>query len=161
MVSVVEEEFSNKTLKSTITQEDALPMLAAVAVGESALRSDIENCKTKGDGGRSVGLGQVMRGPNWKGHSQREICTNRRLQLMLSLHVLDACWQRSLKADAAFRCYTAGDPSKNSYSAVHEYRMYRNVKRRVDTVIASQKIQACCASGLASFYVREKNTCDL
>jgi hypothetical protein len=161
MVSVVEEEFSKGSLRSTLTQADALSMLAAVAVGESSLRSDIENCKTTGDGGRSVGLGQVMRGPNWKGHSRSEICTSRRLQLRLALHVLDACWQRTPKADASFRCYTAGDPNKNSYAARHEYKTFKKVRSSVNSVMMNQNVQACCASGISTFYVREKNTCDL
>jgi hypothetical protein len=161
MVSVVDEEFSNGTLKSAITQEDALSMLAAVAVGESSLRSDIENCKTTGDGGRSVGLGQVMRGPNWKGHSRNEICTSRRLQLRLALHVLDACWQRTARPDASFRCYTAGDPNKNSYAAKHEYMTFKRVRSSMNNSIAGQSVQTCCAGGISTFYVREKNTCDL
>jgi hypothetical protein len=161
MVSVVEEEFSKGSLRSTLTQADALSMLAAVAVGESSLRSDIENCKTTGDGGRSVGLGQVMRGPNWKGHSRSEICTSRRLQLRLALHVLDACWQRTPKADASFRCYTAGDPNKNSYAASHEYKTFKKVRSSMNNVMMTQNVQACCAGGISTFYVREKNTCDL
>lgn len=161
MISVVDEEFSNGSLKSSIKQEDALSMLAAVAVGESSLRADIENCRTTGDGGRSVGLGQVMRGPNWRGHSRSEICASRRLQLRLALHVLDACWQRTSKADASFRCYTAGDPKKNSYVARHEYQTFRNVRASMHNLVLSQNVQTCCLYSLSTFYVREKNTCDL
>lgn len=160
MVSVVNDEFSGGSLRSSMTKEDALPMLAAVAVGESALRRDIENCKVSGDGGKSVGLGQVMRGPNWKGYSRKEICESRRIQLKLALHVLDACHERSRTADASFRCYTSGDPGKNSFAARHEYSTYRIVRRKVATHVASQQIQACCLYSLSSFYVRERNTCE-
>lgn len=161
MVSVVNNEFSNGSIRSDISQEVALPMLAAVAVGESALRRDIENCKVSGDGGKSVGLGQVMRGPNWKGYTRKEICGNRKIQLKLALHVLDACWQRTPEATSTFRCYTSGDPSKNSYAARHEYSTYKRVRSNVTSQISTQKIQTCCLYSLSSFYVRERNTCEM
>ena len=161
MVSVVEEEFSNSSLKSSITRDEALPMLAAVAVGESALRADIENCKTTGDGGKSVGLGQVMRGPNWKGFSRKEICGSRRLQLKLSLHVIDMCWLRTPTPDAAFRCYTAGDHTKHSYAARKEYKEYTSVKKSINASMVNQGIRACCATSTASLYIREQLSCEM
>ena len=161
MVSVVNNEFTNGELKSNIKQEDALTMLAAVAVGESALRRDVEDCKVTGDGGRSVGLGQVMRGPNWKGYKRSEICGNRKLQLKLALHVLDACWQRSPDATSAFRCYTSGDPRKSSYVARHEFSTYKRMRSHVKRGVESQHILTCSLSGLSSFYVREINICEL
>lgn len=161
MVSVVNDEFSKGSLRSSIAKEDALPMLAAVAVGESALRRDIEDCKVAGDGGRSVGLGQVMRGPNWKGYTRKEICGDRKLQLKLALHVLDACWQRSPEATSAFRCYTSGDPRKSSYAARHEFTTYKRVRTHVKSHSDSQRIQTCNLYGLSSFYVRETNVCEL
>jgi len=161
MVSVVNNEFSSKNLRSNIAQEEALHMLAAVAVGESALRRDIENCKVSGDGGKSVGLGQVMRGPNWKGYTRKEICSNRKIQLKLALHVIDACWMRSPDTESSFRCYTTGNPEKNSYAARHEYSMYRKVKQKVGKHMFSQKIDTCNLESLSTFYVREINTCEL
>lgn len=161
MISVVDEEFLSGTIKSKITQEDALSMLAAAAIGESSLRTDVENCKTAGDNGRSVGLGQVMRGPNWKGYTRAEICTSRKIQLKLALHVIDACWKHTPRADASFRCYTAGDHTKNSYAARSEYSTFKKVRSSMNNSLASQKVQTCCPQGLATFYVREKITCDL
>lgn len=161
MVSVVNEEFEKKNIRSSMTESEALNMLAAATVGESNLRTDIENCKVTGDGGRSVGLGQVMNGPNWKGYSRRQICGNRKIQLKLSLHVLDACWSRSPQPDAVFRCYTTGNPTKQSYAAKTEYSFYKRIKKNVNIAVRSQKIQTCCEHGVSSFYVREKSTCDL
>lgn len=146
MVSVVNEEFANKTLKSSISEEEALHMLAAVAVGESALRHDIETCKVSGDGGKSVGLGQVMRGPNWKGHTRSQICQSRQVQLRLSLHVIDLCWSRNPSADAAFRCYTSGNPAKTSYAARNELDLYRRIKRDVLKNVRSQQLFTCSLS---------------
>lgn len=143
MVSVVNEEFRNATLKSDIQESEALAMLAAVAVGESGLRKDIENCKTTGDGGRSVGLGQVMIGPNWKGYTRRQICGDRKIQFRLSLHVIDLCWARTHSTSGVFRCYTAGDPRKDSYSARHEYSTYNGIKHNVYVYTSSQKLQTC------------------
>ena len=161
MVSVVNNEFSSGTLQSKLAKEEALPMLAAVAVGESSLRRDVEDCKVAGDGGKSVGLGQVMRGPNWKGYKRSEICSNRKIQLKLALHVLDACWQRTPEATAVFRCYTSGDPRKSSYAARHEYATYRRVRTHVKSHSEGQHLQTCSLYSLSSFYVRENNTCEL
>ena len=143
MVSVVSEEFRNATLKSGIKESDALAMLAAVAVGESNLRNDIENCKTTGDGGKSVGLGQVMRGPNWKGYTRKQICDSRRIQFKLALHVIDVCWTRNSVPSAVFRCYTSGDPTKNTYAARHEHSLYQTIKTEVKIAEDSQKLQTC------------------
>ena len=143
MVSVVNEEFRNATLKSDIQESEALAMLAAVAVGESGLRKDIENCKTTGDGGRSVGLGQVMIGPNWKGYTRKQICNDRKIQLRLSLHVIDLCWNRTHSAGGVFRCYTTGDPRKNSFSARHEYSTYAELRKNIHVYTSSQKLQTC------------------
>jgi hypothetical protein len=161
MVSVVNDEYAASRIKGTLPQENALPMLAAVAVGESGLRRDIESCKVTGDGGKSVGLGQVMRGPNWQGYSRKEICGNRKLQLRLALHVLDACWTRAPDASSTFKCYTSGNPNKASYAARHEHWTYKRVHKNVSVSMASQKIQTCCIQSLSSFYVRERNTCEL
>lgn len=161
MVSVVDREFSLQKMKSSISQDQALPILAAVATVESGLRHDIERCKTTGDGGRSVGLGQVMRGPNWLGFTKKEICGSRYLQLKLALHVIDECWYRSPHADAALRCYTSGNPDKNSYIARKEHETYLAIERKIHRSIASQSLQACHAGSLSYFYVREKTSTQL
>lgn len=161
MVSVVDREFSLQKMKSTLSQDQALPILAAVATVESGLRYDIERCKTTGDSGRSVGLGQVMRGPNWLGFTKKEICESRYLQLKLALHVIDECWYRVPRADAALRCYTSGNPNKNSYVARKEYETYLAIKRKIHRSVASQTLQACHTGNLSYFYVRERTSTQL
>lgn len=146
MVSVVNEEFANNTLKSSISEEEALHMLAAVAVGESSLRKDIESCKITGDGGRSVGLGQVMRGPNWRGLTRSQICQNRQIQFRLALHVIDLCWLRNSNANATFRCYTSGDPSKASHASKTEFNLYARIKNDVSRHLKSQQLFTCSLS---------------
>jgi hypothetical protein len=161
MVSVVDEEFEKGSLKSNMSREIALPMLAAAAAGESALRTDIENCKISGDNGKSVGLGQVMRGPNWKGYTRKEICSNRKVQLKLSLHVLDSCWNRDPGVQQAFRCYTSGNSKKITYASKHEHTLYKRVRSNMISQISRQSLQTCCLYSLSSFYVREKNICEM
>jgi hypothetical protein len=66
-------------------------LLSAIAWHESGFRKDVDVCKgarSKGDNGRSIGLLQVMSGPNYEGHSASEICDDRRLAIRLGLHVL-------------------------------------------------------------------------
>ncbi|NBW06446.1 MAG: hypothetical protein EBR82_00290 [Caulobacteraceae bacterium] len=132
MDTVVKTEFENGTMKSGISHIDALSMLAAAVTIESHLSESVENCKAVGDGGRSVGLGQVMNGPNWEGHTRKEICSNRRLQLTLALHVIDRCWAGTPQADAALRCYTSGDSKKNSYAARAEFAVYKKARAALD-----------------------------
>lgn len=161
MVSVVNEEFRNATLKSDIQESEALAMLAAVAVGESGLRKDIENCKTTGDGGKSVGLGQVMVGPNWKGYTRKQICSDRKIQFRLALHVIDLCWARTHSAGGMFRCYTAGDPRKDSYSARHELATYSTLRRNVRVYTSSQKLQTCYLGNQKKCYTSSSMSCEL
>lgn len=132
IVEVVREDFENKKLKSTIAFKDAVAMLAAAATHESGLRVSVENCHHNGDNGKSLGLGQVMRGPNWEGHSQKEICGNRKLQLKLALHVLDRCWEGTPNHEAAFRCYAAGDAKKFSWSARNQHLMFKKIREGLD-----------------------------
>ena len=67
-------------------------LLATIAWHESGFRKDVDTCTgalSRGDNGRSVGLLQVMRGPNYEGHTAKEICGDRRLAIRLGLHVLN------------------------------------------------------------------------
>jgi hypothetical protein len=161
MVSVVNEEFESGMLKSGIQEPDALAMLAAVAVGESNLRNDIETCKVAGDGGKSVGLGQVMRGPNWKGYTRQQICNNRKIQLRLSLQVIDLCWARASQADAVFRCYTSGNPYKDTFSSRHEFAIYKNIKGDLGRIVNSQRLQTCHFEAKNTCSSHQKMTCEL
>jgi hypothetical protein len=66
-------------------------LLASIAWHESAFRRDVDVCKgtrSKGDHGRSIGLLQLMSGPNYEGHKAKEICADRKLAIRLGLHVL-------------------------------------------------------------------------
>lgn len=131
MIAVVEEEYGGKDMKSSISKSDALAILAAVAVHESGLQESVENCTRSGDGGKSVGLGQVMRGQNWEGHTRKEICSDRKLQLKLALHVIDKCWQRTPRADASLRCYTSGDAGVHSHAANSEIKLFNRMRKTV------------------------------
>ena len=132
MVTVVEQDHTNHVLKSDMSSKDSLALLTGVIVVESGLRVDVENCKASGDGGRSIGLGQVMSGPNWEGHSRKEICSDRKLQLRLALHVLDTCWAKTPQPDAALRCYVAGDASRYSWTARRELEVYKKARAALD-----------------------------
>ena len=128
IVQVAESEHSAGRMMSGITLEDTVAALTAATVVESGLREEVEKCRSNGDNGRSIGLGQVIRGKNWEGHTREEICSNRKLQLQLSLHVIDRCWGRTPRPDYAFRCYASGDAAKKSHTATRESRMFSRVK---------------------------------
>lgn len=135
MVRVVETEANDKRLDLV----DSVSMLAAAAIHESGLRESVENCRNAGDGGRSVGLGQVMRGPNWEGYTRAEICGSRKLQLQLALHTIGRCDVKGRSKEAIFRCYTSGSAGVDSAAARSEYKLYLNVRDRVRASVAKSK----------------------
>jgi hypothetical protein len=63
-------------------------MLVAIAHHESGFLASVDTCTRRGDTGRSISLFQILRGPNWEGHSAEEICGNRKLAIRLALNVL-------------------------------------------------------------------------
>lgn len=132
--AVVKQEASSKR-GLQLEHDTAVAMLTSVIINESGMRESVETCKITGDGGLSIGLGQVMRGPNWEGHSKKEICSNRKLQLTLALHVLDRCWAGSTRADSTFRCYTSGSSAMKSAAADKELKTYLKIK----SVLATAK----------------------
>lgn len=121
-----------------IDSDTAIFMLAAAVSSESGLLESVETCKNNGDGGRSVGLGQVMTGPNWQGHTRSEICSSRKLQLQLAVRVLDKCWEKTPRPDATFRCYTSGSAAFQSYAAKHELNLFTKIKKIVDEYTAEK-----------------------
>lgn len=89
--AVVMDENEPPLFNGPAAREATGVLLGAIAWHESGFRKDVDICKgarSKGDKGRSVGLLQVMKGPNYEGHSASEICQDRRLAIRLGLHVL-------------------------------------------------------------------------
>ena len=127
ITAVVYREFEEKNIKNIESPNTAVALLSGVVIGESGRRGDIEDCSVTGDRGRSIGLGQVMKGPNWLGHSRKEICGSRQLQLKLALRVLDFCSRGAHEQASVFRCYTSGNSKKDSYIARHENSIYESV----------------------------------
>jgi hypothetical protein len=89
--AVAMDENEPPLFKGPAAREATAVLLSAVAWHESGFRKDVDICKgvrSKGDQGMSVGLLQVMKGRNYEGHSQLEICQDRQLGIRLGLHVL-------------------------------------------------------------------------
>src|SRR5262245_64458480 len=63
-------------------------MLVALAKHESEFHEDVDSCKRRGDVGRSISLFQILRGPNWAGHTDSEICGDRKLAVKLTIRLL-------------------------------------------------------------------------
>jgi hypothetical protein len=131
IVTVVEGEMKLGNLKSKIETDDAIAMLAGAVTNESAFNDAYETCRLTGDGGRSLGLGQVIHPWGWKRHSKEEICNNRKLQLALALYNIDECWSTTPDAAASFRCYTTGSAKRDSGAARREYRYYMKFRTEI------------------------------
>jgi hypothetical protein len=63
-------------------------MLVAIAKHESDLDPAIDTCAKRGDGGRSITMFQILRGPNWAGHTAEALCKDRRLAARVAISVL-------------------------------------------------------------------------
>jgi hypothetical protein len=91
LAAIVSDQNEPPVFNGPAGREATAILLSAIAWHESAFRRDVDACKgarSKGDDGRSLGLLQVMAGPNHEGYSADEICSDRRLALRLGLHVL-------------------------------------------------------------------------
>lgn len=91
IAAVLSDETEVPLFQGPAGREATALLLATIAWHESGFRKDVDSCKgalSRGDQGRSVGLLQVMRGPNYEGHSAKEICSDRQLAIRLGLHVL-------------------------------------------------------------------------
>jgi hypothetical protein len=140
IIAVVDKDIATNQLKSNMSRLDAISAVSGAIIGESSFSEKVEHCKHAGDGGKSIGLGQVMRGKNWEGWKRMEICTSRQLQIRLALHVLDRCWLRTPNARATFKCYTSGDAGKDSTVARVENRYCTKIKAALMTSLITPVI---------------------
>jgi len=81
-------------------------MLVAIAKHESEFQAAVDSCARRGDGGRSITMFQILRGPNWAGHKAEEICGDRRLAIQLTINLLARPLQLSAQAGAPRRAFT-------------------------------------------------------
>jgi hypothetical protein len=91
LAAVVMDEDEAPLFHGPAAREATGLLLATIAWHESGFRKDVDACRgtlSRGDDGRSIGLLQVTAGPNYEGHTAKEICGDRRLALRLGLHVL-------------------------------------------------------------------------
>lgn len=108
-------------------REATAMLLTAIAWHESGFRKDVETCHgpiAKGDRGRSIGLFQIIRGPNREGHSASDICNDRKLQIRLGLRTLrrakDFCGGSPLvwlQAYGSGRCHVSHRAARNMCAA--------------------------------------------
>lgn len=94
-------------------------MLVAIAHHESGFLASVDTCTRRGDTGRSISLFQILRGPNWEGHSAEEICANRKLALRLALNVLVRPLKPKvrLSPQQLLNAYVTGSPGRTTGSA--------------------------------------------
>lgn len=151
IIGVVQTAFEEKSIKNIAGSNIAIALLSGAIVGESGIREDIETCKVTGDRGRSIGLGQVMNGPNWMGYTRREICSDRKIQLKIALHALDTCAKGMKDSASVFRCYTTGDRRKDSYVARYENR----VSNEIDASIFLSDYIDQVRRGMLQQYIRQ------
>lgn len=94
-------------------------MLVAIAHHESGFLASVDTCTRRGDTGRSISLFQILRGPNWEGHSAEEICRDRKLALRLALNVLVRPIKPNthLSPQQILNAYVTGSPGRTTGSA--------------------------------------------
>jgi hypothetical protein len=94
-------------------------MIVAIAHHESGFLASVDTCTRRGDTGRSISLFQILRGPNWEGHTAEEICKDRKLALRLALNVLvrPLKGQASVSPQQLLNAYVTGSPGRTADSA--------------------------------------------
>ena len=96
-------------------------MIVAIAHHESGFLSSVDTCTRRGDTGRSISLFQILRGPNWEGHSAEEICRDRKLALRLALNVLFRPLRSNMNARISpqqlLNAYVTGSTGRTTGSA--------------------------------------------
>ncbi len=94
-------------------------MLVAIAHHESGFLASVDTCARRGDLGRSISLFQLLRGPNWEGHSAEAICGNRKLAVRLALNVLVRPLKSKthLSPQQLLNAYVTGSPGHTTASA--------------------------------------------
>jgi len=78
-------------------------LLASVAASESYLRADVDNCKVRGDGGKSATIFQIQNAP-------KSVCTDRRDAVRVALERLRASMSacKTLPASERLAQYASG-----------------------------------------------------
>lgn len=87
-VHAVEAEKDDLPFEGDESEHATALLLLAIAWQESGLAHDVETCKRSGDRGLSIGLFQIIEGPNREGIEKETICSDREVQAKLALHVL-------------------------------------------------------------------------
>lgn len=91
-------------------------MLVALAKHESEFLASVDTCARRGDAGRSISMFQILRGPNWGGHTAEEICGERKLAVKLATHLLarPLATRTQLTPQMIVNAYATGSPGKET-----------------------------------------------
>jgi hypothetical protein len=91
-------------------------MLVALAKHESEFLASVDSCARRGDAGRSITLFQILRGPNWAGHTADEICGNRKLAVKLTIRLLarPLASRAKLTPQMIVNAYATGSPGREN-----------------------------------------------
>lgn len=91
-------------------------MLVALAKHESEFLASVDSCARRGDAGRSITLFQILRGPNWGGHTAEEICGDRKLAIKLTIRLLarPLASRAKLTPQMIVNAYATGSPGREN-----------------------------------------------
>jgi hypothetical protein len=113
-------------------------MLVALAKHESEFLASVDSCVRRGDDGRSITLFQILRGPNWGGHTADEICGDRKLAVKLAIRLL----ARPLAAGAKLtpqmiaNAYATGSPGKQNTASKDICAQWERLSQRAGLTTA-------------------------
>ena len=114
-------------------------MLVAIAKHESEFHAKVDDCSRRGDLGRSITLFQLLRGPNWGGHSDRAICDDRKLAVRLAIDLLARPMLRGLRATPQMiaNAYATGSPGLATPASREICKVWEGLAREVKLPRAS------------------------
>lgn len=102
--------------------------LVAISAEESSFDPKVRDCRRKGDGGKSISVFQLYRGPGRGGHSEKEICEDPVLAARLAINILD--WYRGeYSSQRIFNGYATGVANIGNYASSVQDGSFRRLLR--------------------------------
>jgi hypothetical protein len=107
-------------------------MLVALAKHESEFLESVDSCTRRGDVGRSITLFQILRGPNWAGHTASEICGDRKLAVKLTVRLLarPLASGAKLTPQGIVNAYATGSPGTQNAASKDICVIWEQLSRR-------------------------------
>jgi hypothetical protein len=133
IASVVQDEDAPHAFDGPAAKEATAVLLVAIAAHESGFAHDVDDCRRRGDSGRSRTMWQIMGTVFLEGHTTTEICKDRRLAAKLALHIVAKTWAKNRNGapQRLVNAYASGQFGIESRAAMDICNMWQTRAKRL------------------------------